>query len=166
MPIRPSLAGFSIPLSVAAIPYINVQHAVAQNTAGGTFTSGSWQTRPLNTIVTDTFNLANVSNNQVTLPGGTYYVQFAGVGHQVDRMQGRIQNITDGSTLVLGMNIFSGVTGTQEVHAIGSGRFQLTSMSVLEFQQRSQTTRATDGFGTPNNWGVEVFAVVEFWKLS
>ena len=161
----PPVGDFTV-VTASPFPYINIQHQLAQNTAGGTFTSGSWQTRPMNTIVTDTGSLASVASNQIVLPAGIYYTQFLGVGHQCDRMQGRIQNVTDATTLVLGMNIFSGVTGTQEVHAVGRGRFTLGGTKTLEFQQRCQTTRSTDGYGTPNNWGTEVYATVEFWKLS
>ncbi|MBK9322713.1 MAG: hypothetical protein IPM97_07165 [Bdellovibrionaceae bacterium] len=45
------------------------------NTAGGTFTSGSWQTRTLNTTRFNTIPGASLASNQITLPAGTYYVR-------------------------------------------------------------------------------------------
>lgn len=165
---RESAVGLTFPTPIgttATIPYVNVTHTLAQNTAGGTFSNGAWQTRPLNTITTDTNSIASLSSNQIVLPAGTYAAQFAGVGHQCDRLQGRLQNVTDATTLILGVNTFSGVSGTQEVLAHGFGRFTLASAKTIEFQQRCQTSRSTDGFGTPGNWGSEVYASVEFWKI-
>jgi hypothetical protein len=152
------------PTVTIAVPYINIQDQRASGTAAGTFTSGAWQTRPLQTIVNDANGIASVVSNQITLPPGTYRTEFTAVAHQVDRHQVRLQNITDATTLALGLNTFAGVTATQENHSTGSGRFTLNGIRVIELQHRCQTTRSTDGFGTSASWGTEVYATVEFWK--
>src|SRR5690606_21247003 len=43
-------------------------------TAGGTFTSGSWQTRDLNTIEGDS-SFVSLASNQFTLQPGTYHIE-------------------------------------------------------------------------------------------
>ncbi len=39
----------------------------AQNTAGGTFTSGAWRTRDLNTEITDPDGIVSIASDQFTL---------------------------------------------------------------------------------------------------
>jgi hypothetical protein len=72
----------------------------SQNTPGGTFTSGSWQTRTLNTT-SGSISGASLSSNQFTLPAGTYVIESTAPAYRVQEHQSRIQNITDGITTAL-----------------------------------------------------------------
>jgi hypothetical protein len=57
----------------AAPDYILIRDEKAQNTAGGTFTSGAWQTRTLNTKTNDAATRASITKLAFT-SGGTYEV--------------------------------------------------------------------------------------------
>src|SRR5437868_3327959 len=46
-------------------PYVRVIDTKSAGTNGGTFTSGSWQTRTLNSITDDPCSLASLSSNQI-----------------------------------------------------------------------------------------------------
>ncbi len=48
----------------------------AANTSGGTFTSGAWQTRTLNTLTVNDDGIASLSDDQITLPAGTYEIEI------------------------------------------------------------------------------------------
>jgi hypothetical protein len=153
---------------VAAVvsAYLQYRDQKAQNTAGGTFTSGAWQTRTLNTEVSDAGGHGTLASNQITLAAGTYLVRASAPGWFCTQHQARLQNITDTATLLVGTCEYSASsTGAQtrsEVH----GQFTLASAKVIELQHQCQTTKATDGFGVPSNFTTEVYAVVELWKIA
>lgn len=54
---------------------LNMNSFLHKGTHGGTFTAGAWRTRDLNTVLTNTISGASLSNNQITLPAGKYYVE-------------------------------------------------------------------------------------------
>lgn len=96
-------------------------------TAATFLTLGSWNTRILNTVVSNTINGASVASNTITLPAGTYEVfvtAFAASGGSGD-FAGRhvLYNNTDSSNAILGGN--TTVTG------------RLTSISSKDFSVRT-----------------------------
>lgn len=146
-----------------AYDYILVRDEKAANTAGGGFTAGAWRTRDLNTEVEDTGNYASIASNQITLEAGTYRCRISAPARLVDRHKARLQNITDGTTILLGTSEFS--NGDATTQSVIQGRFTLSEQKVLEVQHQCQTTVATNGFGVESNFGVtEVYTVVELWR--
>ena len=149
-------------------PYINIQDQKANNTAGGTFTAGSWQTRTLNTIMVDTAGLATLATNQITLPAGWWRCRITAPAYRVGRHQLRLRSITDALTVLVGTSAYAG-TGTEVVtESTITGRFRLDVRTVLEVQHQGQATSATLGFGVEAGSiftvDREVYAVAEFWK--
>lgn len=148
--------------------YIHIRDEKAQNTSGGTFTSGAWRTRDLNTEVSDTGGLATLSSNQITLQPGTYRCLISAPAYSVDRHQARLYNITDSTVTLLGTSEFSQAITTNPDHStnksIITGRFTLTSAKVIEVQHRCQTTYATYGFGIMSNLSTEIYTIAEFWR--
>ncbi len=156
----------SNPLSLygAAVGYVCIHDQKAQNTAGGTFTSGAWQTRTLNTEQADSQGLASLSSNQVTLAAGTYRARASAPAYQVAMHQIRLQNVTAGTTLVTGSPIYDAAGVGVESRSFLSGRFTVAASQALELQHQCGTTRATDGFGLAGNFTVEIYATIEFWQ--
>lgn len=146
----------------AAGPYIKLSDTKAQNTDGGTFTSGSWQTRTL-TEETDTGSHCSVSSNQITLDAGTYECRIVCPATFVDRHQARLYNVTGSAVILTGTCEFSG-GNTATTHSIIVGRFTIAASKVLEVQHRCDSTQSTNGFGEASNFGSEVYTVAEFWK--
>ena len=64
----------TVPAVLIDVPYIKLSDVKSAGTAGGTFTSGSWQTRTLNTEDSDTGGNCSLSSNQFTLDAGTYEI--------------------------------------------------------------------------------------------
>jgi|GEM_PF-6047687 len=144
---------------------IHVRDEKAQSTEGGTFTSGAWQTRVLNTSKTNTITGASLGSNQITLPAGTYWVDASANMFLVDRNQARLYDTTGAAVLVLGLNVFAGGSADGN-RALVQGLFTLTTTSVLELQHRAAGTKAANGFGLANNFTTEVYADVVIWKTA
>ena len=79
--------------------YAVIADQKTSGTDGGTFTSGAWRTRDLNTEVTDVDNIVSISSNQFTLQAGTYLIKARATAYDCDRHQLRLRNITDGTTV-------------------------------------------------------------------
>lgn len=139
-----------------------------EGTAGGTFTSGAWQTRILNTETLDSGNHCTLSSNQFTLDAGTYDFWSICPAYNVQGHRSRLQNITDAATIWLSSNIYGYVSGGSfGSYSLMSGRFTIAASKALELQHRSQSTEATDGFGNPLHLGViEVYAQITLWKVG
>lgn len=158
---KPAAAGGSGGLYSA---YLCYQDQKALGTQGGTFTSPGWQTRTLNVEVADTGSHGSLAANQITLDAGTYRVHAVAPAYEVGLNQLRLQNVTDGVTLVLGSSCYDG-GGTDAVSlAPLDGRFTLAASKVLELQHICQATKTTNGCGVACSFGTEVYASAEFWK--
>lgn len=140
-------------------------------TAGATYSSGAWRTVRLNTSVTTEISGISLSSNQLTnVPAGTYYVRaispFTSTSGATDFVaQGRLQNITDTSTILLGINVGNGGSGETLKYGqvLVEGRFTLGGTKTIEFQ--FQGTTACTG-GKPGSFGSEIYASVFLWKLA
>ena len=135
-------------------------------TNGGTFTSGAWRTRDLNTSVNNTITGASLSSNQITLPAGTYLIHAFPVVNSVNRNQARFQNITDSTTTLTGNSQYNDSTNPIQTNAIVQGGFTIASQKVFELQHQAQSTVASVGFGYPGSFGTEVFAAITIIKVA
>lgn len=145
--------------------YILIRHEESSGVASGTFTSGSWITRPLNTEVADTGGHASLASNQITLAAGVYRVRGWFSAYLVNRHQAKLRNITDGADLIIGSSLISAASGLNHDMSLIDGRIDLAESKVIEVQHRCQTTRSSDGFGIAAAFGVnEVYAATVFRK--
>jgi len=152
-------------VSTGRVDYtVVLQDQKTQNTPGGSFTSGDWRTRTLNTKVLDTGNICSLASNQFTLPPGTYDFFAVAPAYSCNRVQARLQNITDTSTTLLGGAIYAYSNVT--VNNIIQGRFTIASSKTFELQQRCQSTQSTNGFGVEGNFTTEIYANVKINKIS
>lgn len=141
-----------------------LQDQKASGTQGGTFTSGAWRTRDLNTEVSDPAGIVSLASNQFTLQAGRYFIEAEAPVNFASSHQARIQNITDGATALLGGNQYSGGGGVGN-RATVTGVVTITSAKVFELQHRCSTTDATDGFGLAGSFGTEVYSQVVITRL-
>lgn len=142
--------------------YVCLQDQKAQNTAGGTFTSGAWQKRDLNTEVSDDWNLASLSSSVITLQPGTYRARWStpafGPG---GRHQSRLQNTSDAISYI---GTVDAMTTNVSARSMGEARFRITSAKTFELQDQIAVTVATTGFGQVGNFTTEVYSEIEFWR--
>ena len=146
---------------------IHVQDQKSDTTAGGTFTSGSFQTRDLNTVLTNEIAGASLGSNQITLPPGDYYIEATAPVFAISNHVLRLRDTTGTATLLAGPNSYADVTNLVNNRAVLSGRFSLATTSVLELQHQCAVTKATNGFGGNNSFGLgEVYSDLRIWKLK
>lgn len=147
--------------------YINLQDHEISGTSGGTFTTGAWRTRILNTEVNDVGGLCSLASNQFTLSAGTYIIDAIAPGYNCNGHQLRLQNITDTATILTGQSAFSrtGASASQYPASL-KGMFTIGASKALELQHSCETTSTTLGFGVAASQGTEVYAVVELWKIG
>jgi len=146
---------------------LHVRDEKSSGTSGGTFTSGSWQTRTLNTSMTNEISGASLSSNQITLPSGTYFINALAVALKVDGHKAKLRNITDSSDTLIGTSEYAGSGGVVTSSSIINGRFTIASQKTFELQHRCDLTSSTNGFGQAQAFSVvEVFADVRIWKVA
>lgn len=145
--------------------YVCIEERQTAGTGGGTFTSGAWRTRTLNTEVSDVNNLATLSSNRVTLTAGTYHIQAYAVAAGVDGHQIRLLNYTDTLALLTGSSEYATAGSTVTTGSVMSGIITVAASKELELQHRCITTAATTGFGRPVILDIEIYARLECFKL-
>lgn len=147
--------------------FLHIQDQKAANTQGGTATSGSFQTRTLNTAVTNTITGASLGSNQITLPAGTYYLEAECPAYAVLQHKAILYNVTDAANVLIGTSGYAASTDNGHDQSFVKGRFTIAGTKVLEIRHRVNTTNADDGFGIASNFGVnEVYTDVRIWKVS
>jgi len=144
--------------------YILVRDEKSSGSNGGTFNSGSWQTRTLNTEVQDTGGHASLAANVITLAAGTYDVWIRCPAFDAGTHQGRLYSVTDAAVALLG-NVSTAVVGATSESFI-QGRIVLGVSTELRVEHRCSSSKATEGYGRAGGWGTEVYASAEFRKVG
>lgn len=163
---------------------LQVRNQQTSGTVGASFSSLSWQTRVLNTVVTNNISGSSLAANQLTLPIGEYMAMAtASIGGDTgpsNNIRGklRFRNITGSATLLVGQNqtfnnwnsgVLSGST-SQNIGGVMNieGQFSLAGVSLVELQAYVGPGTLTNGNqGDAITSGeVEVYADIKIWKLS
>ncbi len=154
-------------VALAPSDYVEIRDEKAAGTDAGTFTSGAWQTRTLNTEASDASNLASLSSNQITLAAGTYVCDIECPAGVCANHQAKLYNVTDASDVLIGTSEYTDAGNTVYTKSRVTGRFTIAASKALEVRHRCGATKATDGFGKAANFGVtEVYAVARFWRVG
>jgi len=152
------------------INYAKLSHTLAAGTNGGTATSGSFQTRTINTEDSDGGGIVSISSNQFTLQAGTYQVTASVPANYCGRHQSKLRNITDNADTILGSTEYSTSNASAyngQSRSFIVGEFTIAGAKAFEIQTRVETTVASTGYGLAANFGVsEVYTVVEIWKVA
>lgn len=137
----------------------------ASGTGGGTFTSGAWRTRDLNTEITDPDGIVSISSNQFTLQAGSYLIRWRAPGYYINYHQTRLQNITDTSSFLGTIAYTSNFLADGIVtDSVGSARVTIGSAKVFEIQHQAFSTKTNNGFGLHSPFDTGIFTIVEIFK--
>ena len=140
----------------------------AANTAGGTFTSGSFGIRTLNTL-SDPTGFVTLSSNQFTLQPGEYYFEGSAPAYGVDGHIAKLTNASLASDLIIGTSEFSDAVAAtaSQTRSIIQGYVTIDIPTVFDIQHRCTTTAATSGLGAAVNLGVsEKYTVLKITKVK
>jgi hypothetical protein len=139
----------------------------ANNTTGGTFTSGSYVKRVLNTTVVNNITGCSIASSVITLPAGTYFVSALAPALQVSNHKIRLQNTTDSTTIAIGTNSLTQAAVIVQTDAVLNTYFTLTASKNIELQHRCASTQATYGLGTAVNFGDnEIFSSITIARVA
>jgi hypothetical protein len=137
----------------------------ASATEGGTFTSGSFVKRTLNTTVVNNITGCSIASSVVTLPAGTYYFSGRAPAFNVLGHQARIQNTTAGTTVQLGTAMY--VSNNNTGIALVEGVVTITGSTNFELQHRCSSTVAVNGLGAAQSFGVgEVYSQLQIRRIA
>ena len=138
----------------------------AHDANGGTFTSGAFRTRDLNTELADPDSIVSISSNQFTLGAGNYLIEASAPVYRVDRHITRLQNITDSETVTWGTAEYADASNNVANRSFLVARVSLTGSTTFELQHRADTTNSTQGFGVSSSFtGTNsIYAIVKIYK--
>ena len=145
--------------------YAIIADQKAQNTAGGTATSGAWRERDLQTEIADPDSIVSISANQFTLAAGSYLIKWYTGAMHVNAHQTRLYDVTGTAEVEVGTSEESHQSGYESNYtSMGAARVSPGSSNVYSIEHQVETTKATDGWGTAANFGVEQYTTVEIYK--
>lgn len=146
-------------------PIVYFKDIKSSGTDGGTFTSGAWRTRDLNTTENSQY-WASLSSNQITLNAGTYMIEASAPAYNTNVHQTRFYNITDSTEDIIGTSEYSDVIRPSTTRSFLNGIITITSSKTFELQHRCNTTQTTTGFGTAASFSSELYSTVKIQKMS
>lgn len=140
-------------------------------TNGGTFTSGAWQVRELNTVNHNSITGASLLSNRFTLPAGTYHVQASAPaysdGEHVSFHKAILYDVTHSATLLIGTSERLLSINEDSNRSFIDGVITLTEETAMEIRHRCSVSMGTTGFGAACSFGVsEVYTQVSIVKIG
>ncbi len=145
-----------------------VREEQTSGTHAGTFTSGDWRIRVLNTVVTNEISGSSLASNQITLPAGTYEIFAQAPAVRTNEHKLKLYDVTNTADLIIGSSEYVD-TGTQAGgnQSFVFGRFELSGDTDLELRHQCSLTVSTFGFGIASGYSVvEVYAEARIKKLA
>lgn len=144
--------------------FMHVQEVQATTVAGSAASTGSWETRVINTTQINLISGASLGTNRITLPAGTYLIMVQASASGVGNHQIRLRNITDAATTLVGISAASNTAEAVVTLATLNSRFTIADTKQFEIQHRVSDS----GFyGRPNSFGEnEVYLDAVIWKVA
>ena len=133
-------------------------------TEGGTFTSGAWRTRDLNTEITDPDGIVSISTNQFTLAAGSYLIQWSAPCYEGNRHKTRLYDVTGTAVIQYGSSEMA-YTAADETRGFGYARVTPSGSNAYIIEHQCESTKATNGLGLQAGFSVvEMYTMVEIFK--
>ncbi len=147
-------------------PYAVIEDQKASGTGGGDSTSGSWQTRTLNTEVRDVASLITLAANQFT-PSVDGWVEWSAPAYEGSEHKTRLFNVTD--TTVAGVGSSEQTLNSGQSQSRSFGGCAVVAGKAYRVEHQVGTSQgSTIGYGVPSNFAgtVEVYTRVLFWPTT
>ena len=140
----------------------------ASGTNGGTFTSGSYVKRTLNTTVVNNITGCTLTSSVISLPAGTYQVFSSAPACQVASHQTKLRNTTDSTDIQIGSSEFntSSALNAQTISTVQTV-FTLAATKNIELQHRCSSTSASLGLGAQAGFGnSEIYSQITITRIA
>ena len=146
----------------------------SSGTAGGSFASGSWIDRTLNTEVDpESFVTFSSSNNYFALESGTYKINWSAPAYNTGEHKTQLVHANNTSftspTNIQGTSEFdsSGIEPNTQTRSFGETVVTITETTYFKLQHRCATNQNSNGLGIESNFGVnEVYTQIVVQDLS
>ena len=138
----------------------------ATNAAGGSSSTGSFNTRDLNTELADPDGIVSISSNQFTLQAGSYLIKASAPAFKAQRHQIIVQNITDSSVSIVGSCEYNDNSAQVQTRSFLAGRVTISAAKVFEIRHRIDNAEGTFGLGVECNFDTlaSIYTIVEIFK--
>lgn len=155
----PSLTGLGALLHVAQI--------VAPTVQGGTSLATAFQTRVLDTVITNNIPGASLATNTITLPAGRYWVDARAPGFRVSGHQLRIVDTSGPTTILSGPYTSTGpFASAVQNDAVICGILAIASTTNYQVSHYTELATAANGLGLGTATGDNgVLTEVRIWRL-
>ena len=149
------------------ISYAIIADVKANDVDGGTFTSGDWRTRDLNTELTDADGIVSISSNQFTLQAGSYLIEAQAPCYQGNRHMIKLyQTSGTPADIAFGTGEYATQAYSGHTRSFVKARVTISSATTYEIRHRCKDTRATFGFGIGSDFdsNTELYTIVKISK--
>mgnify|MGYP003149868462 CR=1 FL=1 len=144
--------------------YAVIADQKSAGTDGGTFTSGAWQTRDLQTEIADPDGIVSIAANAFTLAAGSYLIKWSCSAFTVNSHKARLYDVTGTASVGMGMPEWSGSSSITN-SSVGSARVSPSASNVYRIEHRCSLTHSSQGFGVSANFSEpEIYTLVEIFK--
>ena len=155
----------SAPKSVHNKQLMHVQDQKPNGTDGGSSVAGD-NDRDLNNVLVNEISGASLSNNEVTLPAGEYYIEAKSVLYIGSGTRNKIKTSAD-VELLRGPNVWTRDGTTNSTVVPVSGRITLAAPTAIKVSSATTVSTAANGLGrTGGDPGNEVYTDLRIWKLD
>ncbi|MCJ8345344.1 hypothetical protein MJH12_07380, partial [bacterium] len=144
--------------------YILIIDQKVSGSNAGSALATTWNTRELQTIVSDSANLVQVTSNQFTLPAGTYRINARAPAYKVNNHKLQLYNVTDAQVEEMGSNAFTASGDTVVSISFLSARVTLALSTTFELRHYTSALKANNGLGVAVSNGVEIYTSLEIIK--
>lgn len=150
-------------VSITGAPDAVLEDQKPSATEGGTFTSGAWRTRDLNTEVLDPSSLVSIAANEFT-PTVAGWVEWTAPASNVGQHKTRLFNVTDATVAGVGSSEQSAGSADTATRSVGGA--PVVAGKAYRIEHQCSSTAATLGFGRASGFAstVEVYTRVQFWR--
>ena len=165
-------AKYNIMLSLGLIMGEDMKVAIVydektQGSNGGTFTSGAWRQRDLNTKL-DLDNIVTIASNQVTiLQSGKYLIRANCPAYGAGRHQCRL--LKNGSLLQQGTSQYANSVYGGENRSFVAYCGTLDTNDVIKLEHQCEAASPANygfGIGDSSTFGVEIFSIMEIVLIA
>ena len=148
------------------VSYAIIGDVKANDVDGGTFTSGDWRTRDLNTELIDADDIVSISSNQFTLQAGSYFIEAQAMAYRVNRHMVKLyQTSGTPADIAFGTSMYANSAYNGNNFSFVKARVTITTATTYEIRHQGDTNHSTFGFGLGSNFSTtELFTVVQIFK--
>jgi hypothetical protein len=138
------------------------------NTVGGTPSTGTFNTRDLNTELADPDGIVSIGSNQFTLQAGSYLIKASAPAYRAGRHQILIHNATDGAVAGVGTSEYNANGSNVLTRSFCTTRTTISGAKAFEIRHRVESSDPNNGWGIETNYDLQptIYTLVEIYKES